>query len=132
MKRAISIALLAMAAAPLAACVDGVGLEVGSPGPYAYDGYYDGYYGQVYDGYWGDDDYFYYRRNEGEGGYMRGDREHFARRSPDGPRNYQHIQGNTTWRQGMNAPHYPGRGGRNGGGRGHHDGGGHHGGGDHQ
>lgn len=28
------------------------------------DGWYDGYYGSIYDGYWGIDNSFYYRRNE--------------------------------------------------------------------
>lgn len=108
MKRAITIALLAISAAPLAACVDGMGVEMSAPGPYAYDGWYDGYYGQVYDGYWGSDGYFYYRHNEGEGAFVRGDRQHFARQAPQGPHNYQHIQGNTMPRQGVRAPHYPG------------------------
>jgi hypothetical protein len=117
MKRAITLALLALTAAPLAACVDGMGLEMSAPGPYAYDGYYDGYYGQVYDGYWGSDGYFYYRGGEGEGAYRRGDRQHFAREAPQGQGNYRHIQGNTAPRQGVRAPHYPGGGGRDNRGR---------------
>ena len=28
--------------------------------PVYYDGYYDSYYGPMYDGYWGDDNFFYY------------------------------------------------------------------------
>jgi len=129
MKRAWTFALLAIASVPLAACVDDVGLRIDAPGPYAYDGWYDGYYGQVYDGYWGNDGYFYYRHGEGEGAYVRGDRNHFARQAPQGPHNYQPIHGMTTPRQGVRAPHYPGGGGHGGGNGG--GGGGGHGGGDH-
>lgn len=120
MKRALTFALLAVASVPLSACAGGVGLEVDAPGPYAYDGWYDGYYGQVYDGYWGNDGYFYYRHSEGEGAYVRGDRNHFARQAPQGRNDYQAIHGTTTPRQGVRAPNYP-RG--NGGGRGGHGGG---------
>ena len=128
MKRALTIALLAAASVPLSACAGGVGLELESPGPYAYDGYYDGYYGPVYDGYWGNDGYFYYRHGEGEGAYVRGDRDHFAREAPQGRQNYQPMHGTTTPRAGVRAPNYPrgngGRGGGHGGGnRGGHGGG---------
>ena len=60
--------------APLfAGCAD---YSVGyyGPGPVAdieYDGYYDGYYGQIYDGYWGDNGVFFYRTGEG-GRWSRG------------------------------------------------------------
>ena len=68
-KRPLTALLLAVTALPLAACagyVDGPGY---AGGPYAYDGYYDGYYGDVYDGYWGDDGVFYYRHGANERGY---------------------------------------------------------------
>jgi hypothetical protein len=127
MKRAVPFALLALASVPLAACAGGVGVGVYGPGPYAYDGWYDGYYGPIYDGYWGDDGYFYYRHNEGEGAFVRGDNHHFAHQAPQGPHNFQSMHGMTAPRQGVHAPHFPGGGGHGGGGHG----GGGHGGGDH-
>ena len=127
MKHAMMISLLAMTSIPLAACAGGYGMQVGydASTPYEYDGWYDGSYGPIYDGYWGDDGYFYYRHNEGEGAYVRGDRDHFARQAPQGPHNYQHVHGMTTPRQGIAAPHCPhmgGHGGGGGGGHGGHDG----------
>jgi hypothetical protein len=124
MKRTLTIALLALSSVPLSACAGGYGMQVGYAEPYAYDGWYDGSYGPIYDGYWGNDGYFYYRHAEGEGAYVRGDRNHFAHQAPQGPHNYQPIHGTTTPRQGVTAPHYPG-GGHGGGG---HGGGGHGGG----
>ena len=125
MKRALTIALLAMASVPLAGCVDGAGLQIDASVPYAYDGWYDGSYGPIYDGYWGDDGYFYYRHAEGEGAYVRGDRTHFMHQAPQGPHNYQPIHGTANPHQGVRAPHYPSGGGHGGGGGGggqHHDG----------
>ncbi len=124
MKSAVKIGLLALASMPLAACVGGYGMQVGyGAQPYAYDGWYDGSYGPIYDGYWGTDNYFYYRHAEGEGAYVRGDRAHFAHQAPQGPHNYQAIHGTTAPRQGVRAPHFP-SGGHAGGG---HGGGGHQG-----
>jgi hypothetical protein len=122
MKHALTIALLALGSVPLASCAGGPGMAYG-PGPYEYDGWYDGAYGPIYDGYWGDDGYFYYRHQEGEGAFVRGDREHFSRQSP-GAGNFQHMHGMTTPRQGVSAPHFPGGGGHGGG---MHGGGGHEG-----
>jgi hypothetical protein len=67
--------LIACAALPLAACTTyGPGY---GPGPaVAYDGYYDDYYGPIYDGYWGDDGAFFYRTGA-HGHYRRGDGAHF-------------------------------------------------------
>ena len=56
------------------------------PGPYAYgyvDGYYDDYYGPLYDGYWGPDDYFYYRTGA-TGDYLRDNDHHFRHDSAQG------------------------------------------------
>lgn len=119
MKRAVTFALLALSSVPLAACAGGYGVQVGFAQPYAYDGWYDGAYGPVYDGYWGTDGYFYYRHAEGEGAFVRGDRTHFLHQAPSGPHNYQAIHGTTAPRQGVRAPHFPGGGGGHGGG---HDG----------
>lgn len=120
---ALTATLLAFAAIPLSACAGGYASVNYGGGPYAYDGYYDGYYGQVYDGYWGDDDYFYYRRNGNDRGYVRGDRNHFARSAPEGRQNYQPLRGNMTPGQGMRMPHFPrGQNGGNNGGHGNgHD-----------
>jgi hypothetical protein len=114
MKRGLTVALLALASVPLAACAGGVGVEMDAPGPYAYDGWYDGYYGPIYDGYWGDDGYFYYRHHEGEGAFVRGDRNHFAHEAPQGPHNFQPMHGMTMPHQGVRAPHFPSGGHRGG------------------
>ncbi|WP_353228302.1 hypothetical protein [Novosphingobium sp.] len=128
MKRSMTAALMALASLPLSACVGeyGPGMGIGyDSGPYAYDGYYDGYYGQVYDGYWGDDNAFYYRRGDGDREYRRGDGGHFAREAPRGQGNYQPLHGSMTYRQGVTMPHFQNRGGNRGGHNGNQ--GGHHG-----
>jgi len=136
MNKTIALVALTMAIMPLAACADGYGYggvatSYGS-GPYSYDGYYDGYYGDIYDGYWGSDNNFYYRRGAGDHGYVRGDRGHFSRDMPQGGghgggggRSFQPLHGTMTPGQGMRMPHFP-RGGNGGGGGGGHGGGDHH------
>jgi len=119
-KRALTALLMAAATLPLAACVDGPGPGYAGT-PYAYDGFYDGYYGDVYDGYWGDDDAFYYRHGAGERGYTRGDGAHFAHQAPQGGGNFHQLHGSMTPGRGMNMPHFSG--GHGGGG---HGGGNHH------
>jgi hypothetical protein len=47
-------------------------------GPISYDGYYDGYYGPMYDGYWGDDNSFYYSGGIGQP-FVRDGGSHFRR-----------------------------------------------------
>lgn len=120
MKKTIALVMLTLSTVPLAACVDdgygGVGVASYGPGPYSYDGWYDGYYGPIYDGYWGSDNYFYYRHGNGDRGYMRGDRGHFRRDTPQGQHNYQPLHGTMTPGQGMRMPHFP----RGGGGGGRH------------
>jgi hypothetical protein len=69
MKKTLALLALSLSVTTLAACVDdgygyGGGVAYG-PGPYAYDGWYDGAYGPIYDGYWGSDNYFYYRHGAG-------------------------------------------------------------------
>ncbi|MDE1917302.1 MAG: hypothetical protein KGJ57_14660 [Sphingomonadales bacterium] len=118
MKKTIALVLLTLATVPLAACEeDGYGgVYSYGPGPYAYDGYYDGYYGPIYDGYWGSDNYFYYRHGAGDRAYIRGGRDHFSRSIPDrGGHNYQPLHGTMNPGQGMHMPHFP-----HGGGRDHH------------
>jgi hypothetical protein len=73
----------------VAGCAD----DYYGPGPgygpvVEYDGYYDGYYGPVYDGYWRGGA-FWYRSGEG-GQWQRGDRAHFRRSSAPG---FNHIHG---------------------------------------
>ena len=58
---------------------------------YGYDGYYDDYYGPLYDGYWGGDGAFYYRSAEGRP-YQRDTGGHFHREQVQG---YHHVQGQT-------------------------------------
>ena len=119
MRAVMLSALLAAACLPLGACVDGYAYGGGpvayGPGPYLYDGWYDGYYGPVYDGYWGTDGYFYYRHGGGDRAYIRGDRGHFRRDAPAAPHNYQPMRGTMTPGQGVRMPHFQG-----GNGGGHH------------
>jgi len=110
MKRVLTVTLLALASLPLSACVADYGFggpAVYGPEPYAYDGWYDGYYGPVNDGYWGDDGYFYYRHGDGDRAYVRGDRTHFVHQAPQGPHNYQPLHGSVSPRQGVRMPHFP-------------------------
>jgi hypothetical protein len=120
MKHVLALAGLAAAALSLGACADEMYAGGGNwGGPVAYDGWYDGAYGDVYDGYWGDDGYFYYRHGSNDHKYYRGDRAHFARGDSAPGGNYHHIQGAIQSQpQGVRMPHFGG--------------GGMHGGGDHQ
>lgn len=123
MNKLLAMAGIAAAALSLSACADGVyaGGGVAWDSPYAYDGWYDGYYGNVYDGYWGDDGAFYYRNGGNDRRYYRGDHNHFARGGSQPGGNFQHLQGNINQRpQGVQMPHFLGGGGHGGGGhRGH-------------
>ncbi|AXB77402.1 hypothetical protein V474_17630 [Novosphingobium barchaimii LL02] len=122
----IKVAALALAASSLslgACATDGYGgyggVQMGYGSPYAYDGWYDGHYGSIYDGYWGGDDYFYYRSNERDRRYRRADRNHFMRQAPQGQHNYRQQHGEFRPQQGMHMPQWrgdgAGRGGRGGG-----------------
>lgn len=64
MKRTLIALALGAAALGMAGCADDY--YAGGPRAYAYDhhpigydGYYDGFYGDVYDGYWGDEGFYY-------------------------------------------------------------------------
>ena len=86
MKKVV-IALLT--ALPLAACAgDYYGGPYGS-GPIAYDGYYDDYYGPIYDGYWGDGGVFYYRRHQ-HGRFVADRGQHFRRDAGSGGAGHFH------------------------------------------
>lgn len=123
MKRSL-IFLAAPLVLGLGGCVtDGYGsVGYGYGSPYAYDGYYDGFYGPIYDGYWGNDGAFYYRSNANEHRFHRGDNAHFGHQA-GGNGNWQHMQGNFTPGHGMHMPSFPRGGGGGHGGGGH---GGHH------
>jgi hypothetical protein len=80
------LALCAAAAAlTLSACATGHGgYGVGygpGPGP-GYDTYYDGFYGDINDGYWGPDQAFYYHGPDGH--YVRDNGNHFRHQSFSG------------------------------------------------
>ena len=80
MKRLIIALCATLPALSLTACYDGGYYGVGyASGPYAYDGWYDDYYGPIYDGYWGNDGYFYYRNSDHVRDFRRGDQSHFRR-----------------------------------------------------
>lgn len=95
---------------------DGYGYSsVGWGTPYAYDGWYDGYYGSIHDGYWGSDDYFYYRNSDRDRRYRRGDRNHIMRSAPQGQHRYQQFRGEMRPQQGMKMPMWRGGGDHRGG-----------------
>jgi len=71
-----SLILAICAALPLAACTTYGGGHGAVGASFAYDGFYDDYYGPIYDGYWGDGDVFYYRTAH-RGHYVRDDSHHF-------------------------------------------------------
>lgn len=130
MRRFLGLVGIAAAALSLSACAnEGFGGSGYWGGPVAYDGWYDGYYGDVYDGYWGSDGSFYYRQGGHDGSYHRGDRNHFAHGDSAPGGNYHHFQGSIQQQpQGVRMPHFGGGmhgGGMHGGG---HGGGGHGGG----
>jgi hypothetical protein len=56
-----------------------------------YDGWYDGHYGPVHDGYWGDDRFFYYRASP-RGPWIVDRGNHFRRDRFDGGRSF-HYRG---------------------------------------
>ena len=86
---AVKIILVSsVAAALLCGCAEGYGYGYGGPAVVAYDGYYDDYYGPIYDGYW-DSGAFYYRNHEGEG-FRRDDGQHFRHAASTG---YHHVRG---------------------------------------
>lgn len=64
----------------LSACATGRGYGGygGGYGDYAYNGYYDNYYGPIVGGYWGAGDTFYYRTRP-DGDWRRDDGRHFRR-----------------------------------------------------
>lgn len=121
MKRSITLLALPLALGLSACASDGYygeyGTSVGWGSPYAYNGWYDGYYGPIYDGYWGRDGFFYYRSAPGARAFVRGDRNHFRRDAPPPGGRYQEFRGNFQPRRDYHMPNYPHGGGPRGGGR---------------
>ncbi|WP_157081191.1 hypothetical protein [Novosphingobium naphthalenivorans] len=79
MKRPVILTCLAASVLSLSACYDGYGSHV-SVGwsTYPYYGWYDDFYGPIYDGYWADN-IFYYRLSPQDRAFRRGDPQHFRR-----------------------------------------------------
>lgn len=125
MKRVLLAAAALMPALSLGACAGGYyggGGGYYAGGPVAYDGFYDDYYGPIYDGYWGTDGFFYYRGGVGEHRFRRGDPAHFHRGGSGGVPSQGHfraMQGSFAPARGMSTPHFGG-GAPHGGGRGGH------------
>lgn len=116
MRRSIILLTLALAPLSLTACYeDGYtygGVYMGSG--YPYYGYYDGYYGPIYDGYWGTNGYFYFRYNEHDRYYRRGDRNHFRRREESVPHDrFRPMEGHARPQQGTRMPNFGGDRDRN-------------------
>jgi hypothetical protein len=112
MKRLWIAAAIALPSLALGACATGYG-EVYAGGPYGYDGYYDDFYGPIYDGYWGSDGFFYYRSGHGDRHFRRGDTSHFVRGNAQPGGHFHEMHGSFTPDRGMRMPHF------NGGPRGH-------------
>lgn len=85
MKKLASVALVAAAAVSMTACADTYGhhdrYAYAGDGVYA-DGYYDGFYGTVDTGYWGDDGAFMYRGSDRQ--FHRDDSGHFRKDQANG------------------------------------------------
>lgn len=85
MRKTLLIAGAIGALLTVSACADSggygyYGAEVGTP-----DVYYDGFYGAYPDGYWGPDDFFYYRSG---GHFIRDENHHFQHRMFNGAHGY--------------------------------------------
>jgi hypothetical protein len=124
MKRLLLALCATLPMLSLGACYDDGYYGVGyAGGPYGYDGYYDDYYGPVYDGYWGVDGYFYYRGNDHDRHFHRGDGSHF-RHDQGGAGNFHPMHGALNPGSGMHLHNFGGN--APGGGHGDHGGRGGH------
>lgn len=108
MKHFIIALCAAVPALTVAGCYGGGG-AVYSSGSFGYNGYYDDYYGPIYDGYWGGDGAFYYRRDVREHAYRRGDRAHFAHGTAPSAQ-FHEIHGTMSPSPHMHMPHFAGAG----------------------
>jgi hypothetical protein len=108
MKRTLILLGLSFGALSLTGCTDGTYYSGGLyMGDIAYDGYYDNYYGPIYDGYWGTDNYFYYRHSDQDRSFRRGDRNHFMRGRERPSEHFYQMHGITRPPEGSHAPHFP-------------------------
>src|SRR5260221_12554753 len=83
MRRLLIAIWITLPALALAGCTS---WGVYSGGPHPYRGYYDDYYGPIYDGYWGSNGLFYFLSNEQDPHFRPGDPATFKRDAPtDGP-----------------------------------------------
>ncbi|MCJ2178162.1 hypothetical protein [Novosphingobium album (ex Hu et al. 2023)] len=79
MKRPVILTCLAASVLSLSACYDGYGSRVTvSWSTYPYYGWYDGFYGPIYDGYWVNS-IFYFRLTPQDRAFRAGDPQHFRR-----------------------------------------------------
>ena len=92
MKRSLFGICLAALVLPLAACATDGDYGPGR-GPLPWYAWYDGFYGPVYDGYWGTDGFFYYRLGAAERAWRRGAREHFRREQVPLQGNFHRFEG---------------------------------------
>lgn len=112
MRKIAIIIALPLLLGGLSSCYEYGGYGVASTGYYGdgyypYDGWYDGYYGPIYDGYWGSDNYFYYRPNSRDRDYRRGDRTHFRNDRTNPGHGWNSMQGRTRWDRSKSMPNYP-------------------------
>ncbi|HKT86104.1 MAG TPA: hypothetical protein VJQ77_08475 [Novosphingobium sp.] len=107
--RSWKILLAAPLLVGLAGCVeDGyAGVQSAYYDPYPYNGWYDGFYGPIYDGYWGDDGFFYYRATDRDRHFHRGNHDHFRRGDARPTGSFRPMQGTFTPPSGYRMPHYP-------------------------
>jgi len=82
-RRPLLFAVSIGAAIGLSACTTYYDDGYGYAGNNSYDVWYDNYYGQVRDGYWSDDGWYYYRDSRSRD-YRRDDGRHFRRDAADG------------------------------------------------
>ncbi|MDE2435774.1 MAG: hypothetical protein KGM49_05900 [Sphingomonadales bacterium] len=125
MRRAMILTALALATVPLAGCASDYGHGYNRPVAYSnyYPrsyGWYDGYYGPIFDGYWGNGGYYYYRMHDRDRWRRDGDR-HFRQGATSPGERWEHFD--------RAPPAWRGHGSGRGPGRGHgerHGHGGHH------
>jgi hypothetical protein len=119
MKRLLLALCMALPALSVAGCYDDGYYGPGyASGPYGYDGWYDDYYGPVYDGYWGVDGYFYYRGSDHDRHFRRGDGSHF-RHDQGGAGHFHPMRGALNPGTGMHMPNFGGHAPGGGDHRGH-------------
>jgi|HubBroStandDraft_1064217.scaffolds.fasta_scaffold33357_2 hypothetical protein len=92
MKMIAAIAVAAATALSLAGCEANFGGHHAGVSVAYVDGYYDDAYGPWYDGYWGSDDYFYYRAGPSDT-FHRDDARHFSHQQAQGAHSFHGRMG---------------------------------------